>query len=80
MSIMLTTSDNPYDPFTRFDEWFQFDEAAGYHTCALLARIVVTSDSLSDADQAQALEDGIDEIIDEPALGPYIKLTEPLQR
>ena len=26
---MLTTSDNPYDPFTQFDEWYAFDERKG---------------------------------------------------
>jgi hypothetical protein len=71
---MLTTVDNPFDPFTQFDEWYQFDEAAGYNTCAFLARIVKSSDELSDADQSLAIELAIDEIVRENVLGLYRKV------
>lgn len=60
---MLTTIDNPYDPFTQFDEWFAWDTRAGYHTLNLLARVARTSPDLSEADLAQAEEDAIDEIV-----------------
>jgi len=36
---MLTTIDNPFNPFTQFDEWKDFDETQGYYTCPYLARI-----------------------------------------
>ena len=72
---MLTTTDNPYDPFTLYDEWYAFDSMAGYNTTALLARIVQTSDELSEADQAQALNNGIDEIVEVNAIGVYRKVS-----
>lgn len=72
---MLTTVDNPYDPFTEFDEWYQFDTSAGYHSSALLARIVRTSDELSDADQSVAIELAIDEIVRENVSGMHRKVT-----
>ena len=72
---MLTTVDNPFDPFTQFDEWFNFDRAAGYHTPGLLARIIKTSDDISEPDQSQAIEDAIDEIVRENVLGVYKKVT-----
>ena len=75
MSGMLTTVDNPYDPFTQFDEWYAFDEAAGYHSSALLARIVKTSDDLSEADQSLAIEQAIDEVVHENVLGIYRKVS-----
>lgn len=62
---MLTTSDNPYDPVTQFDEWNTWDQTAGYNTLAYVARVIVTSDELSEADQIQAYEDAIDSIINE---------------
>jgi hypothetical protein len=66
---MLTTVDNPNDPFTHFDEWYAWDEANGYHTTGYLARIVVTSDELSEADQNAAIEAAIDEIVEMNTLG-----------
>lgn len=66
---MLTTVDNPFDPFSQYDEWLAFDEALGYHTNSLLARIVLSSDELSDADQNVARENAISEIILENVSG-----------
>lgn len=72
---MLTTIDNPYNPFTSFDEWHTWDVAKGYDTASFLARIVVTSDDLSDADQSSAIESAIDEIIKENVLGIYKRIS-----
>lgn len=71
---MLTTVDNPFDPFTQWDEWFVWDQAAGYHTPGLLARIAKTSDELSDADQYQAIQYAINEIVRENVLGVFKKV------
>lgn len=59
---MLTTVDNPYDPFTNFDEWYEFDRLKGYDTCGYLARIAKTSSKLSDELNQLAINDAIDEI------------------
>lgn len=72
---MLTTVDNPWDPFTQFSEWNEYDQAHGYHSLGLLARIVVTSDDLSEADQSSAIESAIDEIVRENVLGIYRKIS-----
>jgi hypothetical protein len=72
---MLTTVDNPYDPFTQFDEWYNFDTRAGYNTSALLARIVRTSDELSEPQQSLAIELAIDEIVRENVSGMHRKVT-----
>lgn len=71
---MLTTVDNPYDPFTQWDEWYAWDMTAGYHTPGLLARMVRTSDDLSDADQHQAIQMAIDECVRENVLGVLKKV------
>jgi hypothetical protein len=77
---MLTTIDNPFDPFTEYEEWEAYDEDAGYYTPAYLARVAITSDELSEADQDLSLEDAILEIIDNDPLGIYIRVTENMIR
>lgn len=69
--VMLTTIDNPFNPFTQYDAWYNWDLAAGYHTPSYLARILVTSDELSEADQDVAITNAIATIIDENVLGIY---------
>lgn len=73
--IMLTTIDNPYDPFENFDEWYVYDVSRGYNTCAYLARIAKCSDELSEADEALAINQAIDEILELNVLGIYRKAT-----
>lgn len=65
MNHMLTTSDNPFDPFTQYDEWNAWDLNAGYHTNALVARVVVFPYGASDADQSLAIEYGLMDIMSE---------------
>ena len=72
--VMLTTIDNPFDPFTQWDEWKRYDEDMHYYTCNYLARISKTSDDLSDADNEKAIDDAIDEIVRFNILGIYRKV------
>ena len=60
---MLTTVDNPFDPFEQFNSWFMFDEEKGYHTCSYLGRIARTSDQLSEEENELENERAIDEIL-----------------
>jgi hypothetical protein len=73
---MLTTVDNPYDPFTQWDEWFAWDQSAGYHTPGLLARVARLSDDLSEADEHRIIQAAIDEIVRENVLGVHKKVKE----
>ena len=43
---MLTTNDNPFDPFENFEEWYKIDMQFQYNTCGLVARLVPTDDTL----------------------------------
>lgn len=72
---MLTTVDNPFDPFTQFKEWYAWDFEKGYHTSSFLARVAKTSDDLSEADQKAAIEEAIDEIVRENVIGLYRKVS-----
>lgn len=74
---MLTTVDNPFSPFTEWDAWYAYDEQHGYHTTAYLARIVRTSNDLSQANQDTAIDNAIDEIVQMNVNGLYKKVAEP---
>lgn len=76
---MLTTIDNPFDPFTQFDEWFAYDESKGYCSCAYLARIAKSSDELTQAEEAVAIENAIDEIVSLNLLGNYRKVKKEIE-
>lgn len=73
---MLTTTDNPYNPFTQWDDWLALDTQLGYYTPGLLARYTITSDTLSDADQADDISRAIDEIVQDNPLGVHRKVSE----
>lgn len=60
---MLTTFDNPYNPFEQFASWFLFDEEKGYHSSSYLGRIARISDQLSEEENNLEIERAIDEII-----------------
>lgn len=70
---MLTTVDNPFDPFTQYDEWLSFDEQAGYYTNEYLARIANTTPAMTDEEVDVAIESAMDEIIKIDPFGLYIK-------
>jgi len=74
--FMLTTLDNPFNPFLQFDEWYSYDVSKGYNTCAYLARIVKSSDELSESDEAFAIDQAMNEIVNLNLLGNYIKVRE----
>lgn len=73
--FMLTTVDNPYSPFTEWDQWYRFDEARGYHSTGLLARVVKSSDDLSEPDQELAIDNAIEEIVKENVSGMHRKIS-----
>ena len=60
---MITTSDNPYDPFTHYDEWDAFDRINGYYTSAYLARETNTSHELPESLYEEEVENKIDEMV-----------------
>lgn len=76
---MLTTVDNPFSPFDQWAEWFAFDYSHGYQTVSLLARIAKVSEELSEADQQEAIDLAIDEIVMENVTGMFRKVTKEIE-
>ena len=73
--VMLTTIDNPYNPFEQFDLWLLFDKEKGYNTCEYLARIVNLTNDMSEKEIEVATDRAIDDIIVNDPFGIYKKVT-----
>ena len=72
---MLTTFDNPFDPFEDFTSWFLYDVEKGYNTCSYIARIVNEDDSAPEKETKEEIERAIDEIIKYDFMNIYKKVT-----
>lgn len=73
--FMLTTIDNPYNPFDQFTSWFLYDVEKGYNTCSYLARIAKLRDDMSQKEIDEEVERAINEIIKYDFLNIYMKVT-----
>lgn len=74
MAVMITTTDNPYDPRTDFLAWYAWDIDSGYCTSAYLARVLVETDDYPQEYNDRLVEEAIDEIILIHGGGLYKKL------
>ena len=79
----LTTKNNPYNPFTQWNDWYFFDLSKGYNTCERIARKTKLSGQLPDDINNAEVETAIDELIEVGAIGKdgllveYIKVKNP---
>ena len=74
---MLTTFDNPFDPFDQFTSWLLFDKEKGHNTCEYLARIANLSDDMSQEEIDIETERAIDSIIKYDITNTFKKVTRP---
>ena len=72
-ACMLSTIDNPYDPFEQFSSWLLFDKEKGYNSCEILARTVKLSDDMTEKEINEETERAIDQIIKFDPLNIFIK-------
>lgn len=72
--VALTTTDNPYDPFDQYDQWYTFDTQMGYCTDAYVARVLKTSSEFSEEQQLADYEAAINEILSYNLTGNYKKV------
>lgn len=71
---MLSTFDNPYDPFEQFTLWDLFDHEKGYNSKERLARFVHLSDDMTQKEENEEIERAVDEIIKYDLLNIYTKV------
>ena len=72
--VRITTIDNPYDPFTEFDKWFDFDVEKGYYTCSKLARLSNVTEDMTDKELIEEEQRVIDRLIEIDPLDFYKKI------
>lgn len=60
---MLSTIDNPFNPFDDFTSWFMYDIEHGYNCCGYLARVINETDDMTEREKNAETERAIDEII-----------------
>ena len=74
---MLTTIDNPFNPFEQFVDWYMYDCQKGYNTYSRIARLMPSDDeSLSSIEKDRIEDNIIDRIIQHDPLGIYTKVDE----
>lgn len=77
---MLTTVDNPFNPFDRYDDWRRFDEEKGYYSNSKVARMLQKNNvtlfgDLTQKEIDEATEEAIDEIVKYDFLDLFKKVT-----
>ena len=60
---MLTTIDNPFNPFDDYNSWLSFDKEHNYNSSERLMRIAQITDEMSMIEEEKEIERAIDEII-----------------
>lgn len=70
----LTTTDNPFDYWSQHDDWKRFDEDKGYYTSNLVARLITTSNDLTEEANLKDIEDAVDFIVAWNPTGNYKKI------
>ena len=74
----VTTSDNPYDYWNDFLQWYNYDTEKGYNTCDRVARLLEAySDEFSEEDETRAINAAVDKVIAQNITGLYILTLEP---
>ena len=73
--VWLTSVDNPFDPFTDFDNWYRYDTEKGYYTAGLIARFTdADSFDLSDKDYAEEIEKAVERALETDLEGRLFKV------
>ena len=75
---MLTTFDNPFDPFDDFSSWNLFDVEKGYNSCERLATFTNISDEMTENEVDIEIERAIDEIIKYDFLNNFKKVAKEI--
>ena len=73
---MLTTIDNPFNPFKDFTSWFMFDVEKGYYSCSRLARFTNITDDMTQQEIDEEIDRAINTVIANDFTNIYTRIKE----
>lgn len=73
---MLTTLDNPFNPFVDFSSWYMFDCEKNHNTSSRLARIAILDSEMSQQERDEEMERAMNLIVKHDLEDLYVKGTE----
>lgn len=76
MKTKLTTLDNPFNPFTDWENWYAFDKKMGYNTCQVLAAEAGVSIEQSFQDSEEDLDIAMRNMVQSDVFGFWIIVNE----
>ena len=76
---MLSTIDNPFNPFEDYSSWLMFDKEKGYDSAERLMRIAKLTDDMTQKEENEEIERAIDEIIKYDFINVYKKVTREIE-
>ena len=75
---MLTTIDNPFNPFEDYLSWLSFDKEHNYNSSERLMRIAQITDDMTMIEEENEIERAINEIIKYDIMNVYQKVEREL--
>lgn len=63
-NYFLSTTDNKFNYFTDFDNWYKFDRDMGYNCCSRVARVADTNPYFPDEINDMLIDIAVDSIVD----------------
>ena len=75
---MLSTIDNPFNPFEDYSSWLMFDKEKGYDSAERLMRIAKLTDDMTQKEENEETERAIDQIVKDEMLNVYVKASKTL--
>lgn len=73
---MLTTFDNPFNPFVDFRSWYMFDCEMQHNTCGRLARLVDVNSEMTEKEIDEAKQEAMNFIVKYDLEGIFFAGTE----
>lgn len=71
---LISTKDNPFDPFEQFEDWYRFDKEKGYDSNERATRLAHFEENMTEPECMQEFERAIDRLIEIDPFDVFIKV------